>query len=243
MKCKHCGANIEADQKICPYCGTANPEAYLREWQLEEIQKKNKELARQVLKDSRPELLYKLHKRVNLALFILLILISVVSFGVYMAKESGKKYGKKSDIPRLYEEGAWDEFALCMRSWDYSKEEEYHDYMHMASLWNCYRSCQIAFAQAYEGYLETGYYKKQYLRECVKYGYMVLTGELSYLYSHENLSEQNKKNLEPFREQVYILFTGILKIPENMLSDLDPEDYTEENTLFEYVLEVLPNED
>ena len=241
MKCIHCGANIETDQKICPYCGTANPEAYKRERQLEEIQKKNEALTKQVLKDSGPQLLYKIHKRVNLALLVLLILVFAVSLGVYVAKESGEKHGGKKDIIRFYEEGAWEDLYLCMRSWDYFGEEGYHEYSYMALLWDSYRSCQLYFGEAYEEYLSTGYYSTWQLRRCVKEGYEVLTGYISPLY--DKPSEQNLKNIQPYRDQIYILFTGMLQIPEEMLEDLDPKDGMGSNSLEEYVLEVLPNEE
>ena len=243
MKCNNCGALLDADQLVCPYCGRANQVAADRKKELDKIEKENRSLRKEVLSKSREQIRYKIHKRVNLALLAVFVLVVVFSFVAYLFTEEQvwNREGGEADMNRYYEAGDLENLYLCMNFADLYDPEKYPDYGHAALIWNDYMDCQIYFASAYEEYEKTGFYDAWALEKCIDCGCDVLTGNLSYIY--EELSEENKKKLTPYQEQVYILFTGALQIPEELIEEIyELEEYKHDEALIEYVLEVLPND-
>lgn len=243
MKCINCGALLEADQLVCPYCGTANHEAIDRKQELDMIEGENRKLKKEVLSKSKEEIGYKIHKRVNLVLLAVFVLVTVFSFVAYLFTEEQvwNRNGSEEDMVRYYEANDFENLYFCMSFADLFDPEKYPDYGHAALIWNDYMDCQVYFAKAYEEYEKTGYYDAWYLEKCIDYGCDVLTGNLSYVY--EELSEENKERLAPYQEQIYILFTGALQIPDELIEEMyEVEAYEHEEALVEYVLEVLPNE-
>ena len=144
-------------------------------------------------------------------------------------------------VKEYYEAAKLEELYYHMHENNIIGMEGYYDYSNIALLWHTYRECQLEFAFAYDGYLKNGKYSKWQLESCVDSGYDVLTGYISYSYD-ENLSPKNRELIKPYQEKVYMMFTGVLQIPEEMLVDLEPNDFEKLDALQEYVLEVLPNE-
>lgn len=241
MKCENCGAQIGLDVEKCPYCGTINQIAVVREEKLEDLKERNEEFEKKVLKDSKEELRYRLHKRINLALFLALAFLVIV--GSIIEEREQNYVSEENDrlVREYYEAGKLEELYYHMHENNIIGMEGYYDYSNIVLLWNAYQDCQIEFACAYDDYLKNGKYSTWQLESCVDKGYDVLTGYISYTYD-ENMSEQNKELIKPYQENVYMLFTGALQIPEEMLVDLEPYDYERQEALKEYVLEVLPNE-
>lgn len=243
MKCVNCGAVLQPDQLLCPYCGAPNAQASDRQKELDAMEQKNRTLKREVLAGSKWEIIYKIHKRVNIVLFCIFALTMVISFGIFLLTEGhvlGHK-GTETEMLRYYEEGDYEKLYLCMNSGELFDPEKNYDYSHIALLWRSYENCQLYFAEAFEEYEKTGLYSTYDLEQCIKEGCEVLTGNCSYVYPA--LSATNQEKFAPYQEQVRILFTGALQIPEKMLEDLDTaETYKREDPLIEYVLEVLPNE-
>lgn len=244
MKCLNCGAVLDADQLVCPYCGTINHEASGRKQELDVLEGENQALKKEVLSKSKEEVRYKIHKRVNLVLAGIFMLTTVISFVAFCITDEPiwNRKGTEEDMIRYYEAGDYENLYLCMSSGDLFDPEQYYDYGHIALIWNDYLNCQIYFGKAYEAYVDTGFYDSYYLERCIEYGCDVLTGNLSYIY--EELSEENKKRLAPCQEQIYILFTGALQIPEELIEEIyEIEEYKHADALVEYVLEVLPHEE
>lgn len=241
MKCENCGAQVGLDVEKCPYCGTINKIALMREEKLEDLKDSNEEFEKKVLEDSREELHYRLHKRINLALFCLLALLVIV--GIVIDEHGQNHVSEENDklVKEYYEAAKLEELYYHMHENNIIGMEGYYDYSNIALLWHTYRECQLEFAFAYDGYLKNGKYSKWQLESCVDSGYDVLTGYISYSYD-ENLSPKNRELIKPYQEKVYMMFTGVLQIPEEMLVDLEPNDFEKLDALQEYVLEVLPNE-
>lgn len=244
MKCIQCGAVLKADQLVCPYCGATNEEASSRKRELDSLEAKNISLKKEVLEKSKDEIRTKIHKRVNFVLLCVFIITVFISFGTYMIVEEnlfGSK-GTEEEMIRYYEEGDYENLYLCMSSGDLFDPELRYEYSHMALLWDKYKSCQIYFGKAYREYEKTGFYDGYYLERCVDYGCEVLTGEFSYSYGE--FPEANREGAAPYQEQVMILFTGVLQIPEELIEEMHQEEYyyNKADVLTEYVLEVLPNE-
>lgn len=244
MKCLQCGAVLKEEDLKCPYCGAVNNEAYNRKRERDILEEKNKLLKEEVLKKSKEELYTKIHRRINTAMLCVFIITVFISYVVFMIGE--KQYfglkGTEKEMVRYYEEGDYANLFLCMKAGDLFDPELRYKYSHMALLWDNYKSCQTYFSLAYQEYEETGFYDSFYLEQCVEYGCEVLTGEFSYDY--DELPEANIEAAKPYQEQVMILFTGMLKIPEELIREMKQEEYyyIRPDILTEYVLEVLPNE-
>lgn len=243
MKCKNCGANMKREQRICPYCGSPNAIAVKQEKILGGMEQSNQEFREQVLKESKPMLYYKIHKRVNLALFCIFICVMLFSMFAFFHKEGGlvTTPGSMEVCASYYEEEKFEELYRYMSEHDMFDPENNYAYGQMVFLWRSYQNCQDYFATSYEVYQDTGFYDTSYLELCIKEGYEVLTSEVSYLYNEP--VKRNQEMYAPYQEKIYMLFTGVLHIPEEMLADVGEGtfDYEVRDGLIEYVLEVLPN--
>lgn len=243
MKCKNCGANIKREQRRCPYCGSINEMAVKQEQALGSMEKSNQEYMLQVLKESKPMLHYKIHKRVNLVLLGIFICVTLFSMFAFFHQEGGlfTTPGSMEVCASYYEEGKFEELSRYMSEHDMFNPENNYAYSQMVFLWKSYQNCQDYFATSYEVYQETGFYDTSYLELCIREGYEVLTSEVSYLYKEP--VKRNQNMYAPYQEKIYMLFTGVLHIPEEMLADVKEGtfDYEVRDALIEYVLEVLPN--
>ena len=244
MKCVQCGAILKEEHLVCPYCGAINEEASGRKKEIDIIEKKNRALKKEILEKSKEEIYTKIHRRVNFVLTCVFVLMVLISFGTFMILEGNLfvPKGTEEEMIRYYEEGDFEKLYLCMSSGELFDPELRYEYSHMALLWDQYKSCQTYFGKAYQEYEKTGVYNGYYLECCIDYGCEVLTGEFSYVY--DEFPEINKEKAAPYREQVMILFTGILQIPEELIEEMYKEEYyyNRSDILTEYVLEVLPNE-
>ena len=52
MKCKHCGSNLNIEDKFCPYCGEPNPYATLHQKEMDKYKKDYQATKRDVLEQS-----------------------------------------------------------------------------------------------------------------------------------------------------------------------------------------------
>lgn len=242
MKCKNCGAQIGLDVQKCPYCGTINQIALKREDTLEEMQKSNEELEEKVIKDSREVMWYRLHKRFNLVLFM--IILSIIAFGFYIQYKENHVKADAKDVAIMkeyYETGNLEELYYFMTENDFMVLDEYYEYAHVASVWYSYHSARCDFINAYDDYALNGKYNKYMLESCIWEGCEVLTGHMSYYGG--DLSEHSLNLIEGFQEEIYMLFGGSLKIPDEMLKNLEPHNSEMRKELLEYVLGVLPYEE
>lgn len=238
MKCKGCGAILEMEQSVCPYCGMVNPVAAEQARYLNLLKRKNQNYRAEVLKESRTEILKRIHKRVNWILFGVLVIVTVLSFLLYGRQEYHQKSGTAEQMEKYYREGDYRQLYLYMNDCNLYDPDKHYEYGQMALFFRTYQDCQDSFAEAYEDYLQTGRYSGYGLEKCIRNGYDVLTAYVSYVY--EDVGEENRQKLLPYQEQVRILFAGSLKIPEEMLLDLQADDYECKRKLIAYVKEVLP---
>ncbi|MGN0515107.1 MAG: hypothetical protein ACI4GD_12600 [Lachnospiraceae bacterium] len=242
MKCKNCGAQMGLDVEKCPYCGSENKIAKTRSSTLDKLKKYNEKLSQEELKKTRAWRFYKLHKRINIIMTAVVIVLLVVSFIFYMLSDNSvsKPKGSVNTVKELYNKGDYEELHTYMHEHGMFGEEGLYEYSQMALLWYEYHKTRLDFIKAYDNYMLDDQYNKMYLERCVDDGYGVLTCHISSYYNE--VSEENANRIKPYQDEIYMLFTGILNIPEEMLSDLDEYDYKKEDVLKEYVLEVLPNE-
>jgi len=243
MKCFNCGANLDADKLVCEYCGTVNDDAVQRKQELDKLENENIELKRDVLTKSKEEIRYKIHIRVNIALAVFFILTMVISFVMYLGVEVNlfHKNSNVSDMYKYYETQDYESLYYCMSNGNLFSVEDYPEYSHMALYWRNYNDCYLYYAQAFEEYQQTGQYNKYELERCIEKGCGVLTGEIGSIY--DDFWTSNKERMLPYQEQVYILFTGALQIPEEMIAEIyDKVQYDQADEIVEYVLEVFPNE-
>ncbi len=245
MKCVQCGAVIGAKELICPYCGAVNEDAVSRKKELDKLEEDNLLLKKEILDKSKSELRIKIHNRVNIVLLCVFIVTVLIGFGIHMILEENyfAPKGTEEEMYRYYEEGDYEKLYLCMSSGDLFDAELRYKYGHMAFLWNSYDNCQTYFAKAHQSYIENGVYDSYYLESCVEYGCEVLIGQFSYDYKY--FPDENIEKIAPYQEQVMLLFAGIFRIPEELITEMYEEEYYSDkiDLLTEYVLEVLPNED
>ena len=241
MKCVNCGAQIGLDVEKCPYCGTINPIATKRRENIEKLEADNKKLEKNVLETTKEERWYRIHKRVNIVLAGLIVLLFVVAFVTSLIKVVPYSKKELATIQDYYNAEDYENLYYYMSDLNLFGQEGLYEYGQMALLWHNYRDTQLEFMYAYDEYVETGKYSKWRLEHCVETGYDVLTCYVSRAY--DEVSEENAKRNEQFEEEIYMLFTGILEIPEEELSDLPVDDWDRQKELSKYVLEVLPNEE
>ena len=91
MKCEYCGGEVGSLSEKCPYCGRENKSFGEFKAQVEQKEKRNKELPRIVLKLYEKEIASSLITRINLGLLISAIIVLVFSFGVYCVGENKKE--------------------------------------------------------------------------------------------------------------------------------------------------------
>lgn len=238
MKCKSCGAILQMEQSVCPYCGISNPVAAEQARYLNLLKRKNQNYRARVLKESRPEILKRIHRRVNWILFGVLVLVTVLSFVLYGSKEYHQENGTAEQMEEYYREGDYRQLYLYMNDCNLYDPDKHYKYGQMALFFRTYQDCQDSFADAYENYLQTGRYSGYGLERCIQNGYDLLTAYISYVY--EDVGEENRQRLLPYQKQVWVLFTGNLRIPEEMLQNLEADDDARKQELIAYVKEVLP---
>lgn len=243
MKCENCGAQIGFDEEKCPYCGTLNTAAISRKQRINDMEEQNRQLFANTLDKEKTTIIYKVWVRINIVLtcvfaaaFIVLLAVSLVDEFIY-----DNDIGKGDAIEQMnhyYDEGQLMELNRCMHDNDLFDSQKRYDCSQIALLWGNYMDCQKEFAESYENYLSTGCYKQWQLERCIDLGYEVLTGNISHIYG-EKMSDRNKELLKPYQDDIKIMFTGILKVPLEMLNDPDVYDADD---IYEYVLEALPCE-
>lgn len=241
MKCFSCGAEITEQDINCPYCGKINLEAKKRAQEVERINNENEQLKQQVLSASRLDIYYKIHKKINIILFVACIIAAIVGITIYSLqdKKLSNARGELSKAKELYESGRLEELYLCLSDADALSKEGYEEYGKAALLWKIYRECQNDFAKSLDKYNKNGVYDSFYLRKSVEEGYQVLTNYVSIRYYSDDLSDKTKELMADYKDDVIALFTGIYQIPEDRISSLGKYEYKTERELVQYVTGVL----
>lgn len=241
MKCENCGANISRKALKCPYCGWDNPVAVRDRKIIDSLHKKNLQKKHRIIKKSWPDIVYKIVKRVNISAAVLVLVLAVVSGFVSGAFHIFGRNGEYEVMKTYYDN---DDFVSLVQYMDIYKlydSENNFEISQMALLYNMYENFQEDFSNAYEKYVNTGFYDSYNLKSTVKNGIDIILAYPSYLY--EETTANNLKKFRPYQEKVKMVLTGILKIPEEMLTDISYYDFDKYNQIEDYVLEVLPNEE
>lgn len=236
MKCVNCGAELGLDVLKCPYCGTDNEVAQKRAQSLSKLQEHNEELEKKVIKESRAVIWYRLHKRINLALFLVGVIIFGGLFCISHFTEDSRREKHEAQLLAYYEAGQLEEIYWYMDEKDLWGEG--YDYGYIAFMWNDYNEAKQHFAKAYEQYVNTGYYNKAGLESSIRFGISVIS---SYDYYCEKGNDMTIT--KPYRDELYAMFTGIMTVPEELIEEAEFGKSRKEEPIIEYVLGVLPNEE
>lgn len=246
VKCVGCGAQLDAEQEICPYCGRVNEPARRRSYHLRSLEEQNRQEGREILKGHRFEIFCRVHRWVNIALAVAVLIAGVASFVTYLYSEAGYfRHKAGGDVIRtLYENGDYGELYIQMSNGDYFGDAKYIDCAQAALYYNYYKSCQIKFATAYEKYVAEGVYDRYALDWCVENAYSCC----AYYHDFEKCTPEdpcygNAERLREYQDRIELLMTGRLQIPEEMIDAIDMEYYSQRQELTAYVLGVLPNEE
>lgn len=245
MKCEGCGAQIDIDQRMCPYCGRINDTAVKRGEHLRSMEERNRREGEQIIKRSGLEIFCKIHKWVNVGLVVALVIACVASFSFYYIHEYGINRNDVSpeQLRECYENGDLESLYYLMSKGEYFGKDGYYGYAQAAFFWRDYMDCQNYFARSYEKYTKNGYYDSYWLQRSVECGYDCLTFYMDSVYSDGKSDEKNMELSKEYQEKVRILMLGVLQIPKEMLEDLDPYDYDRKQQLVDYVLGVHPHEE
>ena len=246
MKCVGCGAQIDMDQQVCPYCGRVNDLALQRSMHLENLEERNRREGKEIVEKSRMEIFCRIHRWVNVGLAVAVVIAAVASFGFFYYYEYGFSFdkAKPGEIRALYEAKDFGELYYAMSKGDYFGEQDFVDCAQAALYWHTYISCQDHFARAYQQYVKEGTYDSYDLEQCVREGltcYAYFNPDSSY--AAEDVCWKNAEMTKDYQEKVTILLTGILQIPEEMLQDIRKDDDQRRQEIVDHVLEVLPNEE
>ena len=105
MKCVGCGAQIDMDQQVCPYCGRVNDLALQRSMHLENLEERNRREGKEIVEKSRMEIFCRVHRWVNVGLAVAVVIAAVASFGFFYYYEYGFSFdkAKPGEIRELYE--------------------------------------------------------------------------------------------------------------------------------------------
>ncbi len=236
MKCVNCGAELGLDVLKCPYCGTDNEVAKSRAESLLKLQEHNEEFAEKVIKESRAVIWYRLHKRINLAMFLVGVIIFGGLFCISHFTEDSRREEHEAQLLAYYETGQLEEIYWYMNEKDLWGEG--YDYGAIAFIWSDYNESKQYFSKAYEHYVNTGYYKASDLKFCITFAANVLV-------KYEWYSEKGKDMsiVKPYRDEMLMMLTGILKVPNDLIEELEFGKSKKEEPIVEYVLGVLPNEE
>ncbi len=127
MKCRNCGADVDAEALKCPYCETKNPGG-IRFWQRVRIKHdQNLRLKKKVLDESREGILNRILNRTMFTLLIVLILTFGISFWTFYFFSEGNHLFAPSDceevMQELYEEGDYLRLHAYMLEYDLTGEK------------------------------------------------------------------------------------------------------------------------
>ncbi len=249
MKCVNCGAQIGLDVEKCPYCSTVNKIAKKRKAKLLRLKNKNEAYEKKLLESSKEVMWYRLHKIINIilavAVFVVMILpvawpyVEKVGASIVQIKEIaiGTDVELNSQMEQLkayYDSGKYVSLYCYLPTIDEEHNPELLEHSDMEHFWERYVNAQLYFMQAYDSFLETGYYDTQDLKLCI--GYCCMT--LRYKY----LAENDVIKAEPLKEDIHFLLEGALKVPREMFENYTGNYDVLEDEIIKYVLEVLPNE-
>lgn len=237
MKCTFCGGEVGADQLRCPYCNQENLIAYQRQKELNEETAKNKAEAKKVIASSKSDIIHKVLSRILIGLVIFFVIITIVSFGVYLYIE-GEIFQPKppSDyietLDGFYETGDYDKLYLYVQKYDiYDYENPVtYDYSQLALYYYDvleYRRCFYGVVEYLRGESDSlGEYDWKYT---FKNGYQVLLPDIGV---YEEVSERNAEAFDLFIEEVILDWTvwfGVTREEvESLIADGEPYYYADD---------------
>lgn len=243
MKCSNCGANISRSTIKCPYCGCDNSKAISDNKLLNHLRDLNRKEKKKIIREATPYIFYKNLKRINVILIIIFIFSFIAHFAINLIKGSFSFFDQceYNVMKEYYDNNDFEALDHYLSENDGFDPESNYEFSQMAILYNSYISCQDNFARTYQEYITKGYYDTYYLERTVEEGLDVLIACPSWLY--EDTTPNNAVKFKPYQDKIKILLTGILQIPEEMLKDLESNDYEHYDRIVNYVLGVLPNEE
>lgn len=232
MKCISCGAQLGLDEVKCPYCDADNSIAIKRKGHIEKLKKQNEEYENEVVEKSRSVIWHKIHKRINLGLFIFIVLVVALAYLIIYVDE--KMFGPErlETVKTYYENGEY----LEALSYEY-REELYIEYGHedyyiqeYLNFWSEYNECMENFATFYQAQQSGETLDRWKLQNLIGKAYYVLK------------PHREDEMFEPYREHVKMILLGYMQIPQEMLDDLFEEGSSsldEIEELTDYVSEVF----
>jgi len=237
MKCTFCGGEVGADQLRCPYCNQENLIAYQRQKELNEETAKNEAEAKKVIASSKSDIVHKVLSRILIGLVIFFVIITIISFGVYMYIE-GEIFQPKPPLNYIktldgfYETGDYDELFLFVQKYDiydYENPKTY-DYSQMALYYYDvleYRRCFYGVVEYLRG--ESDSLSEYDWFYTFKNGYQVLLPDIGV---YEEVSERNAKAFDLFIEEVILDWTvwfGVTREEiEALIADKEPYYYADD---------------
>ena len=244
MKCKNCSGNYRAADLSCPYCGT--PNALGRMWQKEEAAAgKRIDTAKMTAREKMPYVIYRLTKRLMLALVGILALSFVVVMVVFWVTSviPGMKYkaqltevearvrelwkdGRYEDLDRILDEyDLWDDehFIYCQACVLYREYENFNEY-------------RLLFeTESEEDKAEDDYYLPYSMKEAHELIQMHHFG------IYEEIDPANLAQLEGYEQAARIYLTGYLGFTQEELDywASEYEDFILSDDLDEWTAKIL----
>ncbi len=218
VNCKNCGAPLSLEDAVCPYCGTANPEAqeHLKKLkQLDKDYRKTKfEVETEVKKSKKG---YSTLIIFALILLANLILIPFHSATYEIAESISSKQLNKDEIVKtmndLLEKGEWVEFETYFERYELSYHD-YPDYSKVSNYANYYKElCERISDYMYA----TDPYSDPLVKTCEAIAQF--EEEMGYLERRE-LPEQYKAYISRINDDYHQLLKTFLKLNDEDISSL-----------------------
>ena len=250
MKCPYCGGEVSVNDVRCPYCGNLNPEGAAFQGEVRRRRKLN-EYLRQKMRD---QLWLPLAQRImNLAIVILAllwILITVLGMIWYLVRDPrtlglGRPDDYESQLETLYDEGRYGELYAYMDRYSLDGQD-YPQYMQMALYYYTYTDF-VQYSMNCTQALEKGSIPDDFHLEYA----IDSAAELMqpYIPAYPDTYPVNQENLNIYQEEARTFLLGMLKLTEDEIQILYPEEdgsgyvsFTEIEQLMELAKERLKEE-
>lgn len=242
MKCKYCGANILTEEVKCPFCGMDNPAGIEELNKLNEAEEYNKELDKNVKKNSKWKILFTVWNIINIGLLVIFIVSFLVASTTF--EGAGRKMkGNKllTEVENYYNYSDMDGLYRVLNENDgFTDEDIPSNYKQVALIYNAYGSYRYCYASVISDYESLGYSSSVDVEKCVGYAVDVYSGSLSSLYSADKLSNEDWDKIEEMRQEAKEILTKVFNVPEEMLDEIDGYDNNQRKTIIEYALKEWP---
>lgn len=245
MKCSKCGANILTNDLICPYCGCTNEAGVKQKEHIQKLEEENLEFKEQVIEKNKFTIIFRIYKFVNLGLIglFLIFLIITAIVATKVEKTHNISDSSKKAIQQYYDEGDLESLYLAMNDCDGFYDEDIPtEIKHVSLIYGSYLRMKVEYAESMNDYKENGTIRDYMFSGVIKYACQVYTGELSYLYRAEDLTDSAKAHISDMKTDAYDVLVGTFGLPPQMLDDIDLEDYHYYEVIEEYLAKEWCNE-